>query len=237
MTASINTQPNHSSQSDIKGKKRNKGMKHAKKKKHGGHQKFKKTVVDLDTMIESGRATVVDDVNRLIDALNNGVPIEELRTEILRLHHVIVDGHLQDVVIQECGKNNLLSVLKKARKLRGTAVKQNKPMSPGVNTDRHKWLKWFRGVYGFNGKSSMSEEIYDAIQIAASSVDFTEILTNSKTADQFHQNGLAECYSLAKRENFYREPPKKRSPKPYVSKSSPQVTRKDWGSIFRPARG
>ena len=222
---------------NTKRKNRNNSVKPAKKKKNGRHQKYRKTVVDIDTMIESGRVTVIDDVNRLTDALNNGVPIEELRTEILRLHHVIVDGHLQDIVIQECGKNKLLSVLRKARNLRSKEIKQQKPASPGVNTDRHKWLKWFRGVYGFNGKSSMPEEIYDAIQIAASSVDFTDILTNSKTADQFHQNGLAECYSIAKRENFYRESPKKRVPKPYVTKSSPHVTKKDWGSIFRPARG
>ena len=220
-----------------KGKNRNKGTKHAKKKKHNRNQKIVKTVVNLDTMIESGRATVVDDVNSLLNALENGVPIEELKSEILRLHHVIVDGHMQDIVIEGCGKNRLLKVLRKAHSLRSKDEKQQKPSSPGINTDRHKWLKWFRGIYGFNGKRYMTEVVYDAIVRAASSVDFTEILTNSKTPDQFHQNGLAECNSIAKNENFYQAPPKKRVPKSYVSKSSPQITRKDWGSVFRPARG
>lgn len=230
-------QPENDSHKSSNGKKRNKGIKHPKKKKHSRHQKIIETVADLDIMIESGRATVVDDMKQLISALESGVSIEELKSEVLRLYHVIVDGHLQDIVIEGCGKKKLLNVLKKARNLRSKAEKQQKPASPGINTDRHKWLKWFRGLYGFNGKIYMKEEVYDAIQIAASSVDFTDLLAKSKTDDQFHQNGLAECYNIAQREKFYQSPPKKRVPKPYVSKSSPQITRKDWGSIFRPARG
>ena len=218
------------------GKNRKKGRKHVKKKKHG-QKKFIRTVANIDTMIESGRTTVADDVKKLIKAMESGIPMEELNSEILRLHHVIVDGHMQDLVIEKCGKNDLLLVLKKARNLRKKDEKQQKHTLPGINTDRHKWLKWFRGKFGINGEMYMTEEVYEAIQIAASSVDFTELLTNSKTISQFYQNGLAECYKIAERENFYQSPPKKRVLKNYVTKSSPHVTRKEWGSLYKPARG
>ena len=57
-------------------------------------------VIDLDTMVESDRATVVEDVKKLLEAIERGQTINELRSEIIRLNRVIVDGCLQDVVIE-----------------------------------------------------------------------------------------------------------------------------------------
>ena len=243
-------QPENDSYKSSNGKSRNNGMKHAKKKKHARHQKTVETVADLDTMIESSRATVVDDVKRLLQAKENGVPHEELVDEIKRLCRVIIDGCMQDAVIEGCGKHNLLSVLRWGRKATGgvgnkskkksKGKKKNRPAPPGEAKDRVKWLRWYRAMYGINGKNEISAELYYAIMVAASSVNFTEILSTAKTEMHFHQNGLAECYSVARKQdpNISYEPPKEERRKKYNPKPSySQITKKEWGSLYKPARG
>lgn len=178
-----------------------------------------------------------DDVKRLVSAIENGVPAAKLKGELLRLRNLILDNQLQDFVIEKCGKDSLLFILETAQKFRKYKSKnedEDKHESLGTNRDREKWLKWFRGIYGLNGKTPMEEKQYEAFLTAASYINFSELLVASKTDIQFHQNGLADCYSVAKREKLLPSPKKKSS---NDKNDHSQDTRKEWGSVFKPARG
>lgn len=252
-------QPENDSHKSSVGKSHNNGMKHAKKKKHSRHQKTVKTVADLDTMIESGRATVVDDVKRLLQAKENGVPHEELVDEIKRLCRVIIDGCMQDAVIEGCGKEGLKMVLGLARSIRRREKKkEDKRWLSGKgdsdykrldNALRNKWLEWFKRKFGSTVKNKTEKQLYEALMMAANYLNFVELQETCISEAQFYQNGLGHCFQIAKNLNFIKlKPPtskKKSTPKnrrkktqnSYLTSGSPHVTKKDWGSLYKPARG
>ena len=58
----------------------------------------------------------IEEVKRLIEAKENGNTVEELKYDILRLRHIIVSKKLQNRIINECGRENLLWILYKAKK-------------------------------------------------------------------------------------------------------------------------
>ncbi len=97
---------------------------------------------------------------------------------------------------------------------------------------REKWLKWFKKKNGENSTSPMENELFKAILKAALKLDFVSLKNKSKTDVQFYQNGLSYCFKLAEI-----EPPKKRVKKDYSIKGSEYITKKDWGSLYRPGRG
>jgi len=183
---------------------------------------------------------LVDDVNRLIEAMGKGEPIEKHKSEILRLRNLILDNQAQNIVIEGCGKDVLSLVLEWGQKLRKYKNKNKSPKDPEkefLNVVRERWLRWFRGAYGINSKDPMSEDLYFAILSAANYVDFAEVLKTAKTDMHFHQNGLAECYSVAKNEGFYKSPPTKSRKRSAPKESGSHITRKEWGSAYKPARG
>lgn len=218
------------------------------------HKKNGIIVADKNSDIEAGKKTVVKDVKRLIEAWEKGQSDDQFNNELNRLYHVIVDGQMEEVVIEGCGKENLKRVLGMAREKRKREKRENernislsdktkkkkekkRKEIKDSNKEKERWLRWFRRVYGMNGKSSMSDKLYNAILTAAEDLDFDALRRSCKSDVQFHQNGLSDCYKIAKSNNFYKTTTNKRVRKNYSLQGSPYITRKDWGSLFRPARG
>lgn len=94
------------------------------RKKSGSH--FLNISVNIVDVIESGNKTVVEDVKKIIAAIEQGQSIEQLKSEITRVHMVVVDGHLQGKVIDECGKDVFLKFCRIVRKLRIEKTKNDK---------------------------------------------------------------------------------------------------------------
>lgn len=217
--------------------------------KKSSHRKNGIIVADRNSDIEAGKRTVVEDVKRLIEAWEKGQSDDQFKNELNRLYHVIIDGQMEEVVRDECGEEILKKVLGMACKKRRRKKKENeriislsdktkkKKEINDSNKEKELWLRWFRRVYGMNGKSSMSDKLYNAILTAAEDLDFVALSRSCKSDVQFHQNGLSECYKIAKSNNFYKTTTKKSARKNYSLQGSPYITRKDWGSLFRPARG
>lgn len=67
---------------------------------------------------QSKRATLVEDVKKLIEARESGQTNAQLKCEVMRLHKIIVDGNMQDTVIEECGKESLRKVFTTSRNSR-----------------------------------------------------------------------------------------------------------------------
>ncbi len=63
--------------------------------------------IEIDSIIETDKSTLINDVKQLFAALENGQPVEQFKSEIIRLYHVIVDCHMQDVIIEELGEKCL----------------------------------------------------------------------------------------------------------------------------------
>jgi hypothetical protein len=203
----------------------------------------------LSEMEQAKRASLVDDVKRLIEARENGQTNGKLKSEITRLYQIIVEDKLQEVVVEGCGRDSLKKLFGMARSIRrkekkkkdkqwlsGKSDSQEKKLD---NTLRNKWLRWFIGMYGLNGKYDMEKQMYNAIQKSAYYLNFVELQNECSTDAQFYQNGLACCYKIAINLKIYKPAPKrrKRTQNSNSITGSPHITRKDWGSAYRPARG
>lgn len=173
----------------------------------------------------------IEEVKRLIEAKENGNTVEELKYDILRLRHIIVSKKLQNRIINECGRENLLWILYKAKKISKSRDSLNRTL-------RDSWVKWFKENYEALRNSHLKETPYnEKIQRTAGFVDFIEIMASSETENCFFLNGLKKCESVAKTKHFYRAPKQRNENKTYVMKASPLDTRKAWGSLYKPARG
>ena len=167
-------------------------------------------VISIDSIINDGRASVVDDVNRVADAIARNEVTDRLNLEIKRLKTVIVDGKLQDEVVKGCGKKKLLLVLRMAMRLNEqnnkmefkhhSKKKKNKKafeQSPkkDINKDaenekfnnalRDEWVRKFRTMYGLNGKFDMPEREYNSMLTAAFSLDFSQLMDSTQTHVHF----------------------------------------------------
>lgn len=173
----------------------------------------------------------IEEVKRIIEAKENGSTVEEMKYYILRLRHLIVSKKLQNRIINECGRENLLWILYKAKKMCHSRDSLN-------STLRNSWVKWFKENYDELRKSHLKETSYnEKIQRTSGFVDFVEIMESSESENSFFLNGLKKCESVAKTKHFYSAPKQRNESKTYVMKVSPLDTRKAWGSLFRPARG
>ena len=173
----------------------------------------------------------IEEVKRLIEAKENGSTVEELKYDILRLRHIIVSNKLQSKIINECGRENLLWILYKAKKYSNSRDSLNRTL-------RDSWVKWFKENYETLRNSHLKEPPYnEKIQRTAGFVDFVEIMESSESENSFFLNGLKKCESVAKTKHFYSAPKQRNENKTYVMKASPLDTRKAWGSPYRPARG
>ncbi|MCR4849574.1 MAG: hypothetical protein K5920_12090 [Bacteroidales bacterium] len=173
----------------------------------------------------------IEEVKRLIEAKENGSTVEELKYDILRLRQIIVSNKLQSKIINECGRENLLWILYKAKKYSNSRDSLNRTL-------RDSWVKWFKENYETLRNSHLKEPPYnEKIQRTAGFVDFVEIMESSESENSFFLNGLKKCESVAKTKHFYSAPKQRNENKTYVMKASPLDTRKAWGSPYRPARG
>lgn len=221
------------------------------KTKESVHREAKKDDANLklSETEQARRATLIEDVKKLIEARESGQTNAQLKSEVMRLHQIIVDGHLQDLVIEECGEESLKKLFGMARSIRrkekkkkdkqwlsGKSDSQEKKLD---NTLRKKWLRWFIGMYGLNGKCDMEKQMYDAIQKSAYYLNFVELQNECDNDAQFYQNGLARCYKIAINLKIYKPAPKrkKRTQSSNNITGSPHIIRKDWGSAYRPGRG
>jgi hypothetical protein len=224
-------------------------------------QKEKKgdAITHLNEAEQSNRAAIVEDVKKLMEAKATGKTREQLKSEIIRLHRVIVESHLQGVVIEGCGKEGLKMVLGLARSIRRREKKKGdkKWLSGKGDSDykkldnalRNKWLEWFKRKFGSTVKNKTEKQLYEALMMAANYLNFVELQEACISEAQFYQNGLGHCFQIAKNLNFIKlKPPtskKKSTPKnrrkktqnSYLTSGSPHVTKKDWGSLYKPARG
>lgn len=229
-------------------------------KKKNKHRKRKETVKDVNpSQIDpSDRAVIVEDVKRLIEARESGQTNSQLKSEVTRLYQKIVDDHLQDIVIEECGEESLRKVFTMARSLRRAVKKKEDKQSLSSkgdsdykkldNTLRNKWLEWFKRKFGSVVKNKTEKQLFDALGKAANYLNFVELQEACISEVQFYQNGLGHCFQIAKNLNlikFKPSTPKKGSTPPkrkktqnsYLTSGSPHVTKKDWGSAYKPARG
>jgi hypothetical protein len=226
-------------------------------------QKGKKNdaITHLNEVEQSNRAAIVEDVKKLIEARESGQTNAQLKSEIIRLHRVIVEGHLQDVVIEGCGKEGLKKVFGMARSIRRSEKKkEDKQWLSGKgdseykkldNTLRNKWLEWHKGKFKSTANNKTRKRLYNAIRKAANYLNFVELQEACVSEEQFYQNGLDRCYKIAVNWKFFNpapaasSTPKKKSPPKrrkktqdsYITSGSPHVTKKDWGSPYKPARG
>ena len=220
-------------------------------KKKNKHRKKKEIVkdVNLSQNDQSDLAAIMEDVKKLIEAREGGQTNNQLKDEIKRLHQIVIDGQLQDVVVEAVGKEGLRKLFTMARSIRRREKKKEDKQCLSGKSDseekkldnklRKKWLRWFVGMYGLNGKHDMEKQMYKAIQKSAYYLNFVELQNECSTDAQFYQNGLACCYKIAINLKIYKPAPKRRK-KTQSSNTitgSPHITRKDWGSPFRPARG
>ena len=100
----------------------------------------------------------------------------------------------------------------------------------------------FEGSSTLEGSASGTADIQlgkgtYTITTYASKLDFIELSKSCKSDAQFYQNGLSDCYKIAKSEDFYKTTRRKRVEKNYSLQGSPYITRKDWGSLYKPGRG
>jgi len=173
----------------------------------------------------------IEGVNRIIEAKEKGSTVEELKYDILRLRHLIVSNKLQNRIINECGRENLLWILYKAKKISKSRDSLNRTL-------RDSWIKWFKENYDELSKSYLKGTSHnEKILRTAGFVDFIEIMESSETENCFFLNGLKKCESVAKTKHFYSAPKQRNENKTYVMKASPHDTRKTWGSLYKPARG
>lgn len=224
-------------------------------------QKKKKdnAITHLNEAEQTNKAAIVEDVKKLMEAKASGQTREQLKGEIIRLHRVIVEGHLQGAVIEGCGKEGLKMVLGLARSIRRREKKkEDKQWLSGKgdsdykkldNTLRTKWLAWFKRKFGSTVKNKTEKQLYDALMKAANYLNFVELQEACISEAQFYQNGLGHCFQIAKNLNFIKlktpatkkeSTPKKRrnnTQDSYLTSGSPHVTKKDWGSLYKPARG
>lgn len=194
-------------------------------------------------------AALVKDVKKLIEAMESGQATDQLKSEVKRLHKIIVDGNFQDIVIEECGEESFRKVFTTARSLKpkkkrnkkktiiakdvSEEMKEKKKLNKAL---RKNWLRWFENKYYL----SIQYSRYYGIRAAAFTVDFVTLRDSTKTAEEFFQKGLSECTSIAKKCNYFKgseENKKDIECKTYNMKSSPHITKKDWGSPYKPARG
>lgn len=137
-----------------------------------------------------------------------------------------------------CCEQNLTTRTKKQKKKDETVLTEEDKEKRKLNSAiRDSWIRWFRGMFGMNGKKNMPEKLFNAIMTAASKLDFIELSKSCKSDAQFYQNGLSDCYKIAKSEDFYKTTRRKRVEKNYSLQGSPYITRKDWGSLYKPGRG
>lgn len=207
---------------------------------------------------QSKRATLVNDVKKLIEARESGQTNAQLKCEVMRLYKIIVDDHLQEIVIEECGKESLRKVFTMARSLRRLAKKKwdkqwlseknDTPENRLDNALRDKWLEWFKGMYNPNGVSNMDRRLYNAIRKSAFYLNFVELQNECGTEARFFQTGLERCQKIALNLKIFKTPNNKPKPKQQKKKKkstqtnntimgSPHITKKDWGSPYKPARG
>ena len=195
------------------------------------------------------QAALVKDVKKLIEAMENGQTSAQLKSEVTRLHKIIVDGNLQDIVIEECGEESYRKVFTTARiiKPKKKGNKKKTKIAKDVSDEekekkklnkalRKNWLKWFENKYYL----SIQDSRYYGIRAAAYTLDFVTLRDSTKTAEEFFQKGLSECICVAKKCNYFKESVENKKEveyKTYSKKSSPHITRKDWGSPYKPARG
>lgn len=212
----------------------------------------------LNEAEQSDRAAIVEDVKKLMEARESGQTNAQLKCEVMRLHKIIVDGNLQDIVIEECGKESLRKLFTMARSLRRLAKKKwdkqwlsEKNDTPDNRLDnalRDKWLQWFKGMYGPNGTTNMDRRLYNAIRKSAFYLNFVELQNECGTDARFFQTGLERCQKIATNLKIYKiSNTSNKKPKPKKKRNntqtentitgSPHITRKDWGSAYRPARG
>ncbi len=232
-----------------------------KKKKR--HHKVKKddTHACLSDIAPSDKTAIVEDVKKLIESRESGQTNAQLKSEIIRLHRVIVEGHLQDVVIEGCGKEGLKKVLGMARSIRRSEKKkEDKQRLSGKgdseykkldSTLRNKWLEWHKGKFKSTANNKTRKQLYNAVRKAANYLNFVELQETCVSEEQFYRNGLDCCYKIAVNWKFFNltptsssTPKKKSSPKrrkktqdSYITSGSPHVTKKVWGSPYKPARG
>ena len=182
-------------------------------KHYSHHSNYRRgnTIVSLDTIIEEGKSTLVDDVNRVSDAIARREITKDVIEEVNRLRIVIVDGKMHDVVVNECGRSKLLLILQSARwlneredktviqnpkaakkkekkkvKHKSKAVNKQEGEEPKLNDLlRESWLKKFRAMYGLNGRMSMPEKDYNAMLSASIEVDFTQLINSTKNDVHF----------------------------------------------------
>ena len=215
------------------------------------------TNTDVNKNVEADIVTIVEDVKKLIEARESGLTNAQLKSEVMRLRQIIVDGHLQDIVVEECGKESLKKVFTMARSLRRAAKKKwdkqwltEKNDTPENRLDkalRDKWLEWLKGMYGPNGATNMERRLYNAIRKSAYYLNYVELMNECGVEARFFQTGLERCQKIAinlkiyKTSNTSNNKPKlekkKRTRTNNAITGSPHITRKDWGSAYRPGRG
>lgn len=181
----------------------------------------------------------VDYVKSLMSILENGEPIVKKKRVVLRLRKTILNNQLQEFFIEQYGEDTLSFVLETAEKFmkyQNMNEFEAKPTTHGTDKDRNAWLRWFDKTYGIDGERPMEEEWYKVMRAAAKSVNFTEVKAKSKSKSIFFLNGFSECCKVANI-GSYHEPPKKKRNGNYSRGSYSQDTRKEWGSVFKPARG
>lgn len=183
------------------------------------------------TQVSTKHLKTIEEIKRIIEAKENGSTVEELKYNILRLRYLIVSNKLQDRIINECGRENLLWILYKAKKISNLQDSLNRILCDS-------WIKWFNENHDVLSKSHLNGMPYnEIIQRTAGFVDFVEIMESSETEKCFFLNGLKKCESVAKTKYFYTAPKQRNESKKYVRKASPHITRKEWGSPYKPARG
>ena len=223
------------------------------KKKNNRHKAKKgNPSVKLSEMAQSDRDAIVEDVKKLIKAKENGQTNVQLKNEIIRLHQIIIDGHLQDVVAERCGEESLRKVFTMARSLRRREKKKkDKQLLLGKEDSDYKkldnklriqWLGWFKGKFGSIIKNKKEKDMYAAVRKAAYYLNFVELQEVCQTEDEFNKNGLVRCLKIAINFKFFNPthltPKRKKTTQDsYITTGSPHITRKEWGSPFRPARG
>ncbi|MCR5040403.1 MAG: hypothetical protein K6A94_13850 [Bacteroidales bacterium] len=125
--------------------------------------------------------------------------------------------------------------------------KNDTPENRLDNALRDKWLEWFKGMYGPNGTTNMDRRLYNAIRKSAFYLNFVELQGECGTDARFFQTGLERCQKIAINLKIYKtsnasnkKPKPKKKNKTQTENTitgSPHVTRKDWGSAYKPARG
>lgn len=92
------------------------------------------TVSDLKSIEDNSESAIIDDVKRLMKAIEHKAPIDDL--VIVQLSKMIIKGHFHELIAQECGKDSLVIVLKKAmiiKRKNKSKTPKNPPKAPTLS--------------------------------------------------------------------------------------------------------